>query len=104
MLEDILPYLGYEPSFTDEEKAEQEDVTVQTYLGEKPHEAQSKIRNAGLKTEIIGQGTSVLKQIPEPARHCRTAERLFCIPIRAKQIVLEQYRMLLDAAYRMQTR
>ena len=68
MLEDILPYLGYEPSFTDEEKAEQEDVTVQTYLGEKPHEAQSKIRNAGLKTEIIGQGTSVLKQIPEPGK------------------------------------
>lgn len=68
MLEDILPYLGYEPSFTDEEKAEQEDVTVQTYLGEKPHEAQSRIRNAGLKTEIIGQGTSVLKQIPEPGK------------------------------------
>ena len=68
MLEDILPYLGYEPSFTDVEKAEQEDVTVQTYLGEKPHEAQSRIRNAGLKTEIIGQGTSVLKQIPEPGK------------------------------------
>ena len=62
MMEKIKPLL------TDEEKAEQEDVTVQTYLGEKPHEAQSKIRNAGLKTEIIGQGTSVLKQIPEPGK------------------------------------
>ena len=68
MLEDILPYLGYEPSFTEEELAEQGDVTVQTYLGQKPHEAQSTIRSAGLKTEIVGDGTSVLKQIPEPGK------------------------------------
>ncbi len=65
ILEDVLPYLGYEPSFTDKEKAEQEDITVQNYINEKPHEAQSRIRKAGLKTEIVGQGTTVLKQIPE---------------------------------------
>ena len=68
MLEDILPYMGYEPSFTDTEKAEQDNVTVKTYIGEKPHEAQSKIRKAGLRTEIVGQGTTVLKQIPEPGK------------------------------------
>ena len=68
MLEDILPYMGYEPSFTDAEKAEQDNVTVKTYIGEKPHEAQSKIRKAGLRTEIVGQGTTVLKQIPERGR------------------------------------
>ena len=42
ILEDVLPYLGYEPSFTDKEKAEQEDITVQNYINEKPHEAQSR--------------------------------------------------------------
>ena len=68
MLEDILPYLGYEPSFTEEELAEQGDVTVQTYIGQKPHEAQSAIRSAGLKTEIVGSGTSVIKQVPEPGK------------------------------------
>ncbi len=68
MLEDILPYLGYEPSFTDEEKAEQEEVKVKNYVTAKPHEAQSEIRKSGLKTEIVGQGTAVLKQIPEPGK------------------------------------
>lgn len=68
MLEDILPYLGYEPSFTEEELAEQGDVTVQAYIGQKPHEAQSTIRSAGLKTEIVGEGTSVIKQVPEPGK------------------------------------
>ena len=68
MLEDILPYLGYEPSFTEEEEAEQGDVTVGTYVTAKPHEAQAQIRAAGLKTEIVGQGVSVIKQVPEPGK------------------------------------
>ena len=68
MLEDILPYLGYEPSFTEEEKAQQEDVTVGNYVNTKPHEAQANIRKAGLKTEIVGQGVSVLKQVPEAGK------------------------------------
>lgn len=68
MLEDILPYMGIEPSFNAEEGKEKDTVQVKTYIGEKPHEAQSKLRKAGLKTEIIGRGVSVLKQIPEPGK------------------------------------
>lgn len=68
MLEDILPYLGYEPSFTDAQKEEQEEVTVKNYVTAKPHEAQATIRAAGLKTEIVGQGKYVLKQVPEAGK------------------------------------
>ncbi len=68
MLEDILPYLGYEPTFTDAQKAEQEEVTVRNYITMQPHDAQSLIRRAGLKTEIVGRGVTVLKQIPEAGK------------------------------------
>lgn len=67
MLEDILPYLGYEPSFTAAEEEEKE-VKVSNYLGEKPHEAQQRIRAAGLKTELVGKGVTVIKQIPEDGK------------------------------------
>lgn len=66
ILEDILPYLGYEANYTEEEKEAQGEVTVGSYLNNKPHEAQNLIRTAGLKTEIIGSGPAVIKQIPEP--------------------------------------
>ena len=68
MLEDILPYMGIEPNFTDAEKAAQKEVLVEDYVGEKPHEAQSSLRKEGLKTEIVGKGTTVFKQIPEAGK------------------------------------
>lgn len=67
MLEDILPYLGFEPTYTAEEEAEVE-VKVGNHIGKKPHEAQQTIRLDGLKTEIVGQGMTVIKQIPDPGK------------------------------------
>ena len=66
LLEDIIPYLGIEPSYTETEEEEGDGTVVVPYLiDEKPHEAQIYLRQKGLNTEIIGDGATVLKQIPE---------------------------------------
>ena len=66
LLEDIIPYLGIEPSYseTDEEEGDG-TVVVPDLIDEKPHEAQIYLRQKGLNTEIIGEGATVIKQIPE---------------------------------------
>lgn len=66
LLEDIIPYLGIEPSYTaSEEEEEETTVMVPHLIDQKPHEAQISLRQKGLKTEIIGDGATVIKQIPE---------------------------------------
>lgn len=67
LLEDIIPYLGLEPTYTEEELEENENNTVKVphLVEQKPHEAQITLRTLGLRTEIIGSGESVIKQIPE---------------------------------------
>lgn len=66
LLEDIIPYLGIEPSYSDSEDEEGDGTVMVPYLiDEKPHEAQISLRQLGLNTEIIGQGATVIKQIPE---------------------------------------
>ncbi len=66
LLEDIIPYLGIEPSYTEsEDEDEVTTVTVPLLLEQKPHEAQIELRKKGLSTEIIGSGATILKQIPE---------------------------------------
>ena len=66
LLEDIIPYLGIEPTYT-ETSDEDEDTTVMVphLIDQKPHEAQISLRQKGLNTEIIGDGATVVKQIPE---------------------------------------
>ncbi len=65
LLEDIIPYLGIEPSYTSTEEEEDATKMVPYLIGQAPHEAQISLRKLGLKTEIVGDGATVLKQIPE---------------------------------------
>ena len=65
LLEDIIPYLGIEPSYTVTEEDDDNTAIVPNLIGERPHEAQIYLRQRGLNTEIIGEGATVIKQIPE---------------------------------------
>lgn len=66
LLEDIIPYLGIEPSYSESEEEDgNKTVEVPYLIDEKPHEAQISLRKKGLNTEIIGDGATVIKQIPE---------------------------------------
>ncbi|MEG1779187.1 MAG: penicillin-binding transpeptidase domain-containing protein, partial [Oscillospiraceae bacterium] len=64
ILKDVLPYMGIQPQFTDEELAKI-DIAVPNVMGKITHGAQSEITIAGLNPRVIGTGSSVLKQIPQ---------------------------------------
>ena len=64
VLEEILPYLGIEPTYTEEQLAKKE-VEVPYLVGWKAPEAQSEVRLDGLDGRIIGSGGVVVKQVPE---------------------------------------
>lgn len=64
ILAEILPYLGYEPQYSDDELANLAK-TVPNVVGRSFSEAQNMITKEGLKVKIIGEGTKVAKQLPE---------------------------------------
>ncbi|SDM72021.1 stage V sporulation protein D (sporulation-specific penicillin-binding protein) [Acetanaerobacterium elongatum] len=63
ILSETLSYLGFEPTYTDEEK-EKMDIAVEGVVGAAPHEASAKLTKQGLQAEIVGNGEKVIKQIP----------------------------------------
>ncbi len=63
ILSEVLPYLGIDPEYTDEEMANM-DITVGNYVGMVPHDAQSALTQKTLKTRIIGNGGTVIAQVP----------------------------------------
>ena len=62
-LEQMLPYLGVEAVYTEQEAARLE-VAVPDMLGEVSYTAQTELSKLGLDCEIIGVGTIVTAQIP----------------------------------------
>lgn len=63
ILAEVLPYLGYEPQYTDAELAKL-SVNVPNVVGESLTVAKGKITNKNLNYKIIGNGEQVVKQIP----------------------------------------
>ena len=60
-----LPYLGYEPQYTEAELANI-DVGVGDYLGFDADKATLNITNRKLKFKIVGKGNIVTAQVPAP--------------------------------------
>lgn len=65
MMADILPYLGYEPEYTDAE-LENIDRPVPEVAGMSLAEAQRALTESGFKSRIIGEGDTVTDQLPRP--------------------------------------
>lgn len=63
MMADILPYLGYEPEYTDAE-LENIDRPVPEVAGVSLAEAQRALTESGFKPRIIGEGDTVTDQLP----------------------------------------
>ena len=63
VLNEVLPYLGIQPQFTDEQLA-QTEAMVPDLSGLGPHEAQAILRTRGLDSRLIGNGGEVIRQIP----------------------------------------
>lgn len=63
IMSDILPYMDIEPKYTEEE-LEKREIYVKDVVGQKPHEAQSIMANAGLQGRLMGNGAEVIRQVP----------------------------------------
>jgi stage V sporulation protein D (sporulation-specific penicillin-binding protein) len=63
ILADVLPYLGIEPKYTDEELAKLE-IKLPNYRGTSVDEAIMRLTEAGFSYEIVGSGSSVINQVP----------------------------------------
>ena len=64
IFDSILPHLGIEPSYTEEELSSLSRITPDV-TNQSPAVAQNKIANAGLKATIVGNGDTVVMQVPE---------------------------------------
>ncbi len=64
IMTDILPYLGYEPTYSEAELA-RVSRTVPDVVGNAPENAKTKIKAAGLQCKVIGSGEKVIRQLPE---------------------------------------
>ncbi len=64
LLEEVLPYLGVEPTYseTDSGRAQRSVLNMRGYSLDS---AISVLKNAGLKYEIIGNGSTVVSQMPQ---------------------------------------
>ncbi len=62
-LSNVLPYLDYEPQYTEEELATV-DINVRNYTGYSIMGARDDIESRGLICEIIGDGDTVVSQVP----------------------------------------
>lgn len=63
ILEDVLPYLGYEPQYTDEQLATMA-IKVPDVTGDSLGVAKNSITEAGLSYKVVGEGEKVVKQSP----------------------------------------
>ncbi len=63
ILAEILPYLGVEPQYSDEELAAMA-VKIPSVTGQKLDAAKQVISKQGLKVKVIGNGDTVIKQFP----------------------------------------
>ena len=63
IMADILPYLGIEPDYTEEELAKI-DAAVPNVVGLAAEAAKTKLKNAGFAYRTVGDGNSVTDQTP----------------------------------------
>ena len=64
IMTDILPYMGYEPQYTDEELAKI-SISVPDVTGEEISAAKQRINSSKLSYKVMGSGNTVVKQLPE---------------------------------------
>lgn len=64
IMSEVLPYLGYEPQYTAEELANMA-IKVPNVENKDVSSASSIIKNAGLNVSVVGNGKTVINQMPD---------------------------------------
>lgn len=65
-MQEILPYLGIEKKYTDEETEKFEAITP-NLLNKKVYEARDTIQAQSLTPVIVGNGDTIISQLPQPS-------------------------------------
>lgn len=63
IMSEILPYMGFEPQYSEEELAKRA-ISVPSLIGKTVDEAKTKITNSNLIYKVVGNGEKVLSQLP----------------------------------------
>lgn len=63
-LSNVLPYLGYEPQYSDDELGTVE-LSIRDYTGFDLDSAKIDIANRGLRAMVVGNGDTVTSQVPQ---------------------------------------
>ncbi len=71
IMADVLPYLGYEPSYSDEE-IKKLAIDVPDVKGSDLTSAKAKITNSKLEYKVVGGGDTVIRQLPEAGNKVAT--------------------------------
>ncbi len=61
LMGNLLPYLGYQPSYSEEEQA---PVNIGNYRGYSLSNAQAALNKLGVKYRVVGNGSTVVSQFP----------------------------------------
>ena len=67
VMADILPYLGVERHFSEDEEQGKE-IVLEKYIDLTEKDAASKLKRMGLTAQFVGTGETVTSQIPEPGQ------------------------------------
>ena len=71
IMTDVLPYLGYEASYSEEE-LKKLTISVPEITGSPLADAKQKISNSKLQYQVVGSGETVLRQLPEAGNQVLT--------------------------------
>ena len=63
IMEDVLPYVGVTPIYTDEEN-DRRELTVPSVIGSTESEAAASLEQAGFSYRVVGEGDKVTDQVP----------------------------------------
>ncbi len=75
ILADILPYLGYEPQYSEEELAGL-SVTVPSVVDSTVASAKQQLTTVGMSYKIVGNGDTVIKQVPAAGQSVASGSRI----------------------------
>lgn len=74
LFSNILPYLGIEPKYTEDEKKEYfiDEFSMPSLVGKTKEEAEKSLEEYGMEIEIMGEGTVVTEQFPVAGEKVKT--------------------------------
>ncbi|MBQ8549924.1 MAG: PASTA domain-containing protein [Clostridia bacterium] len=75
ILADVLPYLGYEPQYSEEELANL-SVDVPSVVDSTVASAKQQLTSVGMSYKIIGGGDTVIKQVPAAGKSVSTGSKI----------------------------